>query len=330
MHWRWFVLLLWLPTRTWADEPLPALEQVTIYSPLDQAPQPVRYWLPPDENAVPLLVSLHSWSADVTQDHADWQREAVARKWAFLQPNFRGINDHPEACGSPLARQDVLDAVDWMIQQRAIDPRRIYLAGVSGGGHMTMLMVAYHPERFSAASAWVGISDLAEWHAFHNHEGTLGKYAQLMNQCCGGAPRQSATIDLEYYRRSPIHFLQYAAAMPIDLNAGVTDGKTGSVPIHQTLRAFNVLAAANHSPLVTELEMEELWADGRLKRPRAEDEAEDLSMDRNLYLRRQAGPSRVTIFDGGHEGLAHPACEWLSRQERATTPAPSIEAVPPR
>ncbi len=80
----------------------------------------------------------------------------MSRGWAFVEPNFRGVNDHPEACGSALARQDILDSIDWIQTQRPIDSQRIYLAGISGGGHMTMLMVAWHPDRFSAASAWVG------------------------------------------------------------------------------------------------------------------------------------------------------------------------------
>ena len=78
------------------------------------------------------------------QDHSEWLREAVNRQWVFIEPNFRGVNDHSEACGSTLARQDVLDAIDWALELGIADRERIYLAGVSGGGHMTMMMAAFH------------------------------------------------------------------------------------------------------------------------------------------------------------------------------------------
>ena len=48
----------------------------------------------------------------------------------------------------------------------------------------------------------------------------------------------------------------------------------------------------------------------------------DLFEPERLFLRRNAGPARVTIFDGGHEGLPHAACEWLSKQHRKTTATP--------
>jgi len=35
-----------------------------------------------------------------------------------------------------------------------------------------------------------------------------------------------------------------------------------------------------------------------------------------IYLRRYAGPSRVTIFEGGHEGIAAAAIEWLDQHRR--------------
>lgn len=314
------IFSLCLTTSIYAADTPPSLTQVTIPSSLDQSLQPLRYWVPPGDRPAPLLVSLHSWSADLQQDHSEWLKEAVSRGWAFLEPNFRGVNDHPEACGSALARQDILDSIDWIQKQRPIDSQRIYLAGISGGGHMTMLMVAWHPDRFSAASAWVGISGLAQWHAFHTRDGKPSKYAEMMQKCCGGAPGTSAAVDLEYHRRSPLPFLKYAANVPLDLNAGVTDGKTGSVPIHHTINAFNIIARELKADPVSDAETEQLWTAGHLTSPRPGDEGLDPEFGRKLFLRRTAGPSRVTIFDGGHEGLPHPACQWLSKQQRETRP----------
>lgn len=305
------------------DLETPQLTEVRVPSSVDQTDQPLRMWAPTraKEKPTALFVMLHTWSGDYRQDRSEWLREAAARDWIFVQPNFRGPNRHPEACGSARARADVLDAIDWAVANYQVDTERVYLAGVSGGGHMAMLLAAYHPERFSAVSAWVGISNLTDWYEFHTRDGKLGNYAKMIAASCGGAPGTDAGVDVEYYRRSPIHFLQYAAGLPLDLNAGVTDGKSGSVPMHHTLRAFNVLARAVQAPEVSDEEMQQLWSDERLRSPHPADIAEDPLYGREIRLRRFAGATRVTIFDGGHEGIPAAGVAWLEGQSRATTPS---------
>ncbi len=296
--------------------------EIQFPSSVDHSPQPALLWTPQpkagDSQPRPLLVFLHSWSGDWKQDNSAWLKQAQQRGWIYLHPDFRGRNDHPEACGSRIARQDVLDSIEWAIRNRKVDESRIYLAGVSGGGHMAMLMAARYPERFSAVSSWVGISDLAEWHRFHTRDGRAGPYAVKTAACCGGSPGASSAVDQEYRDRSPIFWLQNVGDLPLDIHAGVQDGKTGSVPIHQSLRAFNVIADTGHDPRVSDAEMEELWRDGRLSKPRPSDIASDPDYGRELHLRRTAGQTRVTIFEGGHEGLPAPACQWLEQRTRPT------------
>lgn len=305
-----------------ASESWSKLAETKILSTLDGHEQPVLYLAPNSTKGgpTPLLVYLHSWSTDYHQRNTPWLDEAIARGWLFLHPNFRGRNDHPEACGSRLARQDILDAIDWMASQYSIDTHRIYLAGTSGGGHMTMLMVGHHPDRFSAASSWVGISDLAEWYHFHSKLEREGShYDRDMLQALGGAPGASPQIDLDYADRSPCFHVGRAVGVPLDIAAGVDDGHTGSVSVHHAFWAFNPYAAAHGANLVSAREIEELWADRKLSQPTKEDQQTDPVLQRAIRLRRTAGPGRVTIFDGGHEGLAHAACAWLAEQNRATT-----------
>ncbi len=303
-----------------ADGELPRLLEARVVSTSDGEPQPVRYWVPDSAKTqpTPVLVSLHTWSGDYTQDRSAWQQEAVRRGWIYVQPNFRGRNDHPEACGSALARQDVLDSLDWAIGKFKADTARIYLAGTSGGGHMSLLMAARHPERFSAVSAWVGISDLADWYRFQSPEGKPANYARMVAASCGGPPGASEEVDRQYRERSPIYFLQNAVGLPLDISAGVKDGKTGSVPIHHSLRAFNVVAKAGGDKVIPETTMDELWEQGRLSSPQPSDEADDPTYGRAILLRRSAGTARVTIFDGGHEDLPRAACDWLAKQSRPT------------
>lgn len=301
---------------------LPKLAPLSVKSSLDGTEQPSLLWAPETakSQSTPLLVYLHSWSGDYRQDNAAWHHEAVKRGWIYLHPNFRGINKTPEACGSRSARQDILDAMDAVEAKYRVDSRRVYLAGSSGGGHMSLLMAAYFPERFSAVSSWVPITSLADWYEFHARDGKLDHYARMTIDSLGGAPGASPEVDGQYRERSPLFHLQRVGDLPIDINAGVTDGKTGSVPIFHSLRAFNVIAEAHGTKPITAEEMQQLWEQGRLKSPGPDDESDDPDLGRQKFLRRQSGAARVTIFDGGHEGLANAGCRWLATQSRATRP----------
>lgn len=303
-------------------EPAPILREVRIPSSMDGEAQPVRYWAPDRaaDSSTPLLVFLHSWSGDYTQDNSKWLKAAAERGWIFVHPNFRGRNDHPEACGSRLARQDVIDALNYSLKTWKVDRTRIYLCGVSGGGHMTMLMAAYYPDRFSAASAWVGISDLAAWHEFHKakEKGRPSRYAIMMEKCMEGRPGDSKAVDAAYRERSPLFHLRQASECPLDINTGVNDGHTGSVPVSHSLKAFNEIARARKSQPISDDEIGQLTRDRKLKHPLKSDQITDSSYGRAIFLRRESGPSRVTVFDGGHESVPGAALNWLSQQKRPT------------
>jgi len=291
--------------------------KVEIRSSLDGSQQPCYVILPRSysktESPVALLVSLHSWSAGLEQARPDLEERVEKLGWIYLYPHFRGPNQHPQACGSLFAQQDILDAVKWAKQHYRVDHSRIYLTGVSGGGHMTMLMAGRHPDVWTAASAWVGISDLEKWHDRHKQS----RYGDMIRKSCGGAPGINAKIDAQYQARSPIGFLHQATKLPLDIVAGIHDGHTGSVPISHSLLAFNQIASATNDPLISALEIKQLSTPtGRLTRPKPSDQAPDAVLGRNIYLRRYAGASRVTIFEGGHESIPVAALDWLKRFRR--------------
>jgi len=301
-----------------SEASLPATLQYDIPSSLDGKSQPVLAWAPDTAKVqkTPLFVFLHSWSSDYTQDNSKWLKACAERGWIWLHPNFRGINQSPQACGSRLARQDILDAIEHACELWQVDRERIYLAGVSGGGHMSLLMAGHHPERFSAISAWVGPTDLAQWHHFHTQDGKPGKYAKMIEKSLLGAPGTSPEIDAEYRDRSPVYHLHQATTLPVSIWAGVEDGHTGSVPVSHSLWAFNAVCRGLQRPEISDLEIQQLVRDGQLQQPTADDMAEDVELGRKIFLRRRAGPSVVTIFDGGHESLPPAAMAWLSRQQR--------------
>ncbi|MFM8477542.1 MAG: alpha/beta hydrolase family protein, partial [Planctomycetaceae bacterium] len=214
-------------------EVLPQTEVAETISPLDGEKQPLLWWAPPSAitTETPLFVFLHSWSSDYLQDNSKWLRECVRHNWIWLHPNFRGANQTPKACGSRFARQDILDAMDWAERKWKVDQSRIYVAGVSGGGHMSLLMAGWHPDRFSAVSAWVGPTDLAEWHRFHTQNGKPQKYAKMIEKSLLGPPGASVLIDADYRERSPVFHLSRVGDLPVTIWAGVEDGHSGSVPI---------------------------------------------------------------------------------------------------
>ena len=197
------------------------LQEVGIESSLDGQLQPALVYIPePAASKAPLLVLLHTWSSDYRQQSGGLpealefcQREG----WALAHPNFRGPNRTPQACASQLAVQDVLDAVEFMQSVCLVDQDRVYLLGLSGGGHMALSLTAHSPRLWAGVSAWVPISDLARWHQECSTSSNPGyqRYAQELNLVCGGEPGHSAQVDAQYFRRSPLHRLSAAAGVPV-------------------------------------------------------------------------------------------------------------------
>ena len=286
----------------------------TLISSADGTLQPL-YWYDPDvADAVPLVVVLHSWGASC---HWSSPAESVlgyCRKkgWAMLYPNFRGPNVRPEACGSDLAVEDILDAVKWAKTVRKIDDGRVYIIGGSGGGHMTLLMAGLHPEVFAGAAAFCPIADLKRWHA----DSLVRKngYASKMEKSCGGKPSERPD---EYARRSPLTHLHRAreAGLPVYIVTGVHDGHSGSVPVGHSIRAFNELADVEDRISEDEIAfIEENEAmPGRLV---FKGEDPFYSKCNKVHLRATSAAARLTIFEGGHAGNYPAGLDFLSRQRR--------------
>ncbi len=297
------------------EHELPLEQIIHVANSVDGSVQPSLLLLPEgtrtDDEPRPMVVSMHRWSANFLRPHEELEQRVLDEGWIYLAPDYRGPNTTSEACGSTLAQQDILDAVDWVASRVPVDEERIYLSGVSAGGHMAMLMAGRHPERWTAVSAWSGISDLEAW--YDTHEAHV--YAHNLRTCTGGAPGDGPEVDAEYAARSPKTFLSNATMVPVDLAAGRHDGHGGyTVPIHQSLDAFNVIAAAVGAEAVSTEEIEQLARpNGQLEEPKAGDRVIDLIFGREIFLRRRAGAARVTIFEGGHEDLPAATLDWFRR-----------------
>ena len=295
------------------------IREIKYLSKADNTKQPALFYAPTVRGEPrPLLVGLHSWSSDFKQTmsvpYAKW---CIEKKWNFIHPNFRGPNRRPQATGSELVVKDILSAVEFAKKNAAVDESRIYLVGASGGGYAALLMAGRAPGVWAGVSAWVPISDLTKWHAETSKRKL--KYAREIELSIGGKPLPGSKAAAEARKRSAITYLARARGVPLDINAGITDGHNGSVPISHSLEAFNLLAAKKDrlgAELISEF-VKTAKVPAALKGQAPVDATYG---KRSVLFRRQSGAARVTIFQGGHELIPEAALQWLAKQKRMRAP----------
>lgn len=212
--------------------PASEMRELRVPSTLDGAMEKNLFSRPEGGRSVPLVVGLHTWSHDRFNQEAALLSPCRERGWALLLPEFRGSNcvTNPRArnaCASSLAKQDVVDALDYVLAGHGVDERFVFLLGGSGGGHMALMLAAYAPKRWTAVSSWCPITDLARWH------GENRSYSAGIEACCGGAPGGSTEASREYYERSPLNFAKDIAAARVWVHHGRNDR---SVPYTHSLR----------------------------------------------------------------------------------------------
>jgi len=291
----------------------PSLD-IKIPSSKDGSQQPAIFYTPPGAAVKPLVVFLHSWSTDY-KTAGPALEEAKRRGWIFVAPNFRGRNETPEACASDLAVEDILDSVEYARHNARVDPKRIYLFGSSGGGHMALLMATRAPQLWSAVSTWVPITDLAAWYAFSKATGS--QYYGMMDKCLG--PPDTPEKASEYRRRSSLFYLSRAKGVRITIDSGIRDGHPGgAVPLSQTLFAFNELARANGMPQKA-LSLEQIdimTRESRVPPELASEKQDETGRQQAILFRRTAGPVRVTVFDGGHSTDVPTSFRWFDSLDK--------------
>ena len=209
------------------------MEQKEIYvrSTIDGSEQPSLFYASPSKEKRPLLVGLHTWSFDRFNQIENMLPFAEAQDFHLLLPEFRGPNTKKnpnciEACGSDLAKQDIKDAIDYVLREyENVDAENIFLLGASGGGHMALMMAGFCPEIFRVIGAFVPITDLAAWAEQSEH------YGKQVRACCGESAEEMA-------KRSPISYLDTIARANLKIFHGKYD-KT--VPVTHSLALYGAL-----------------------------------------------------------------------------------------
>ena len=326
----YFILLLFVlvsSTQTiaqgvtgWPNE----VRAIEYLSSADNTMQPSLFYDPGGDTPKPLLIALHSWSGDYTQANPDYGHWCIAKGWVLMHPNFRGVNQQPEACGSELVVQDILSAVEYAKKNCKIDSNRIYLIGTSGGGYASLLMAGRAPEIWAGVSAWCPIYDLQAWHS----ETELRKlqYTDMIEKVCGGRPGTSAAVDEQYRIRSASAWLTKARNVNLSINTGITDGHTGSVPVSQTLKAFNAVASAKDK--ISEAIISEMVKSPEMPATLKQEIDDVLYRSKPALFRRVSGTAQVTIFQGGHDIIFEAGLRWLEQQRKNQPAVWKVPEVP--
>ena len=102
--------------------------------------------------------------------------------------------------------------------------------------------------------------------------------------------------------------------LTLDLNTGIHDGHTGSVPVSHSLRAFNVLASPDKQVSAEDIAF--MVRERKIPAGLAAETQLDPERYKPTLFRRISGDARVTVFEGGHESESGAAVLWLARQRK--------------
>jgi dipeptidyl aminopeptidase/acylaminoacyl peptidase len=117
---------------------------------------------------VPMVLLVHGgpWARD-TWGFSPLHQWLASRGYAVLSVNFRGSTGFGKAfvnagnlAWARAMHDDLIDAVDWAVEQGAADPDQVCIMGGSYGGYATLVGLTFTPERFACGVDIVGPSSL--------------------------------------------------------------------------------------------------------------------------------------------------------------------------
>lgn len=286
-----------------------------IVSSADGSIQKGWFYRSPAGGSAPLIVSLHTWSGDYSQEDP-LAEEAVRRGWNYIHPDFRGPNVSPRAGASDLVISDIRDAIEYGLKHTGARPDDVHLIGVSGGGYAVLAawMKLDYPVR--SFSAWAPISDLEAWYYECSSRG-LKYAADIEGITTGGAGFDPA----EARRRSPI-FMDYRPGWRKDaylhIYTGITDGYNGSVPITHSIEFYNRIIRLKHPGEEELIVPDSLVISLLARRYNPGTVMTNKIAGRKVILSAGNAVTTLVIFDGGHEMLAPHALSLIPVREPIT------------
>ncbi len=293
---------------------VPEVQEVQIVSTFDSTLQPSLFYASGSPHTKPLLLVLHSWSADYKQHfsipYGIW---ATKNDWVFAHPDYRGAFTNPEATASEQAVQDILDVLAYAKKHARVDTTRIYIAGFSGGAMVALIMAGRFPGIWAGAVAWVPVYDLVQW--YQVTRGAQHDYSGHIESSCGGVPLEGSKAYEDCKKRSVSSYLSNArgAEVKIFIASGIEDS---FVPPGQAIQAYNDLARKRDR--VSEKDIRFINENHYLPNYLADSLSDSLFEDADspIVFQRTSLNATLTIFNGRHDVIYNAGLLWLSRQRK--------------
>ena len=287
-------------SKNWGIE----FEQVEIKSSVDGSIQKAWFHQSSKSSKQPLILSLHTWSGDYNQEDP-LANEIILRDWNYIHPDFRGPNNNPDACGSPLVIEDLEDAIQFAILRGNVDTNNIHIIGVSGGAYTTLLAYMKLTYPVKSFNAWVPISNLSDW--YWESKGRNSKYAADIEQI---GMKNGVMNWQEINSRSPAKMpfpAEKRKNASLNIYAGVHDGYTGSVPITHSIFFYNKIANELFPEQKDKQVPDSILISLLSKRLNPFSDSVNKIAGKKIHLYRELPNLSLTIFEGGHEMLVQTA-----------------------
>lgn len=281
----------------WSDE----FKIVEIHSPIDGTMQEAYFYKTKSSKPKPLIVSLHTWSNDYTQ-YDSINQFSVEYDYNYIHPNFRGKNNHKDACCSNLVISDIDASIDFALNNANVDTSRIFVIGMSGGGYATLAMFMKSKHNIKKFSSWVPLVDLIQWY----DETKIRKleYAEEILACTEST---GGTLNTEVAKqKSPYYWVTPAEKLKnsrLEIYTGIYDGMMGNgvIPITHSINFYNKLLTdleeVDSSKYVSDSEILKLLV---YRKPLSDYPS---IAGRKVILIKESNNIRLTLFEGGHEIL---------------------------
>lgn len=291
--------------KDWPD----GFRRVEIKSSVDSSIQNAYFFAVDSFEKRPLIVSLHTWSGNYEQ-YDPLAAQMLERNYNYIHPDFRGANNHPDACCSDLVIADIEDAIQYAITQGNVDENEVHLVGVSGGGYATLMAYMKLKYPVKSFSSWVPISSIENW-----YWESVGRQQRYLNDILKVTGSENGCLNVDVARnRSPLHqpFLPHLRKnAKLFIYAGVHDGYDGSVPITHSIDMFNKIAreafGATNDELVSNCDRIELV----VKRCFPLYNFGMYIGSRMVHYFRKKEAVSLIIFEGNHEQLADQAISLI-------------------
>jgi len=184
-----------------------------------------------EEKQLPLLVLIHGgpYEASLNQFHLSsyyWAVLAASQGWLVFEPNYRGSTGYgnqlySEIHSQPVSRagNDILSAVQYLIENNIADANQLAVGGYSFGGFLTNWLITQTTCFNAALTGASSIAHVSTW--------GLSDVPMYISDFLGGYPWETPKV---YEQQSPIYFLKNVNT-PTLIITGANDKR---IPIDQS------------------------------------------------------------------------------------------------